>query len=181
MLVSTVEQSVSATRIHVSPLFWTSCPFRSAQSTERGSLCPQRVLSSYLFYARVWERMLTQSHLTLCSSMDCTMPGSSVCGVLWARTLEWFAISFSRRSSPPRDHALVPYVSCIGRQILYHWATWEAQQSSGHMSVPISQSILPPPFPSLVFTCVLNICVSISALPKGSFVPFFSGSSLVKK
>ena len=164
MPVSTVERSVSATRMHVSPLFWTSCPFRSAQSTERGSLCPQWVLSSYLFYARVWVHMLTQSHLTLCSSMGCTMPGSSVYGVLQARTLEWFAISFSRWSSPPRDHTLVPYVSCIGRQILYHWATWEAQQSSRYMSVPISKSILPPPFPSLVFTCVFLTSVSLFLL-----------------
>ena len=27
----------------------------------------------------------------------------------------------------PRDRTHVSCVSCIGRQILYHWATWEAQ------------------------------------------------------
>ena len=36
--------------------------------------------------------------------------------------LSWVAISFSKGSSRPRDWTLV---SCIGRQILYHWATWE--------------------------------------------------------
>ena len=34
VLVSAVQQSESATRIHVSPLFWISFPFRSPQSTE---------------------------------------------------------------------------------------------------------------------------------------------------
>ena len=26
----------------------------------------------------------------------------------------------------PRNHTCVSFISCIGRQILYHWATWEA-------------------------------------------------------
>ena len=69
---------------------------------------------------RACTHVLTQSLLTLCDSMDCIMHGSSVYGLLQARILEWFAISFSRGSSLPRDHTLVSYVSCIGRQILYH-------------------------------------------------------------
>ena len=32
---------------------------------------------------------------TLCDPMDCSLPGSSVHGILQARILEWFAISFS--------------------------------------------------------------------------------------
>ena len=36
-----------------------------------------------------------QSCPTLCDPMDCSPPGSSVHGILQARTLEWFAISFS--------------------------------------------------------------------------------------
>ena len=44
-------------------------------------------------------------------------PGSSVHGILQARTLEWTAISFSRGSSWPRDQS---HVSCIGRWVLYH-------------------------------------------------------------
>ena len=35
--------------------------------------------------------------------MDGSLPGSSVNGILQARILEWVAISFSRRSSLPRD------------------------------------------------------------------------------
>ena len=41
-----------------------------------------------------------------------------------ARTLEWVSIFFSRGSSWPRDQT---HVSCIGRRMLYHWATKEAQ------------------------------------------------------
>ena len=35
--------------------------------------------------------------------MDCSPPGSSVHGILQARTLEWVAIAFSRGASQPRD------------------------------------------------------------------------------
>ena len=42
-----------------------------------------------------------QLHLTLCDPMDCSPPGSSVHGILQARTLEWVAISSSTGSSPP--------------------------------------------------------------------------------
>ena len=44
---------------------------------------------------------------TLGGSMDCSPPGSSVHGILQARTLEWVAISFSRESSQPRDQTQV--------------------------------------------------------------------------
>ena len=45
--------------------------------------------------------------LTLCDSMDCSPPGSSVHGILQARILEWVAISSSRGSSQPRDQTCV--------------------------------------------------------------------------
>ena len=51
-------------------------------------------------------------------------PGSSVHGILQARILEWVAMPSSRGSSWPRDRTCV---SCIGRQILYLWATWETR------------------------------------------------------
>ena len=56
-----------------------------------------------------------QSRPALCNPMDCSPPGSSVHGILWATVLEWVTISFSRGSSWPRDRICV---SCIGRQIL---------------------------------------------------------------
>ena len=41
------------------------------------------------------ESEVDQSCLTLCDPMDCSLPGSSIHGILQARTLEWVAISFS--------------------------------------------------------------------------------------
>ena len=46
---------------------------------------------------------VAQSCLTLCDTMDYSLPGSSVHGTLQARLLEWAAISFSRGSSRPRN------------------------------------------------------------------------------
>ena len=48
---------------------------------------------------------LLQSCLTLCDSMDCSPPGSSMVfyGILQARILKWVAMPFSRESSRPRD------------------------------------------------------------------------------
>ena len=43
------------------------------------------------------ESEVTQSSPTLSDPMDCSLPGSSVPGILQARTLEWVAISFYER------------------------------------------------------------------------------------
>ena len=43
-----------------------------------------------------------QSCLTLCNPSDCSLPGSSVHGILQARILEWVAIPFSREKPRPR-------------------------------------------------------------------------------
>ena len=61
---------------------------------------------------------VTQSCLTLCNPMDCT-----VYGVLQARILEWVAFPFSRASSQPRDWT---QVSCIAGGFFTSWATREA-------------------------------------------------------
>ena len=52
---------------------------------------------------------LLQSCPILCHPIDCSPPGSSVCGILQARTLEWVAILFSRGSSP-RDWTRVSWL-----------------------------------------------------------------------
>ena len=63
------------------------------------------------------------SCLTLCDPTDHILSGSSVHGISQARILESVAISSSRGSSQRRD---LTWVSCIGRQIIYRCATWEA-------------------------------------------------------
>ena len=47
--------------------------------------------------------LAAQSCPTLCNPMDYGPPGSSVHGILQARTLEWVAMPFSRGSSQTRD------------------------------------------------------------------------------
>ena len=59
-----------------------------------------------------------QSRLTLRDPRDCSLPGSSVRGILQARALERVAMPSSRGSSRPGDHTYVSYVSCIGRRVL---------------------------------------------------------------
>ena len=48
---------------------------------------------------------------TLCDSMACSPWVSSVCGILWARILEWVVIPFSRGSSQPRDRIQVSHIA----------------------------------------------------------------------
>ena len=64
---------------------------------------------------------VAQSCLTLCHSMDCSLPGSSVYGIFQAKILEQVTISSSRGSSRCRDWSCISCVSRIGRWILYHW------------------------------------------------------------
>ena len=89
----------------------------------------------------VLDVLSIQSRLTLCDPRDCSPPGSSVHGIIQARILEWVAIFFSRGSSWRREQTCV---SCIGRWILYQWATWE-------VSLSLSLSLY-------IYMCV---CVSI--------------------
>ena len=65
---------------------------------------------------------VAQSCLTLWDPMDCSPPGSSVHGIFQARILEWVAISYSRRSSPPRDWTRVSRI--VDRRFTI-WATRE--------------------------------------------------------
>ena len=66
----------------------------------------------------------TQLCLTLCDPMDCSLPGSSVHGILLARVLEWVAISSSRASCWPRAWT---WDSCIAGKFFTVWAIREAK------------------------------------------------------
>ena len=71
---------------------------------------------SYFYSFCVWspckrESEVTQSCPTLCDPVDCSLPSSSIHGILQARILEWVAISCSRgvfptQGSNPGFHAL---------------------------------------------------------------------------
>ena len=75
---------------------------------------------SYKFHVYVSAKLLLLCP-TLSIPVDCSLPGSSVQRILQAGMLEWVAMPSSRRSSRPRDRTCISYVSCISRQVLYHW------------------------------------------------------------
>ena len=67
--------------------------------------------------------LVAQPCPTIFNSMDCSLPGSSVHGILQVRILEWVTIPFSSGSSWPRDQT---QVSCITGTFFTIWAIREA-------------------------------------------------------
>ena len=63
---------------------------RSLPSPGSSSLISRR---SHPLHDLLQESEVTQSCPTLCDPLDCSLPGSSVHGILQARILEWVAIS----------------------------------------------------------------------------------------
>ena len=61
-----------------------------------------------------------QLYLTLCDPMDCSLPGSSVHGIIQTTIMVWVAMLLSRGSSWPRDGTHISCVSFIGGWVLYH-------------------------------------------------------------
>ena len=90
---------------------------------------------------------------TLCDPVDCSQPGFSIHGISQVRILAWVATSFSRGSSWPKDWT---HVSCIGRWILYHWATRKVNH----------------------FSCSCLLILKLH-LPSYALTPFASFSSLL--
>ena len=71
---------------------------------------------------------VAQSCPTLCYPLDCSLPGSSLHGILQARVLEWVAISFSRESSQPWDWTRV---SCIPGRRFNLWTIHTPNRNAG--------------------------------------------------
>ena len=78
--------------------------------------------------------LVAQSCLTLCDPMDCS-PIRLLCPWdLPDKNTGVGCISFSTGSSWPRDRTRI---SCIGRQIPYHWVTREAPSATLKITKPI--------------------------------------------
>ena len=65
--------------------------------------------------------------LTLCSSMDCSLPGSSVHRILQARILEWVAMCCPRGSSWPGLEPTSFMSPALAGRFFTTSATWKAQ------------------------------------------------------
>ena len=83
---------------------------------------------------------VAQACLTIWDGVNCGPLGSSVHGIFQAKLLEWVAISCSRGSSWPRDQTHLSCISCLGRWILYHWASWEASKNASVQFSSVTQS-----------------------------------------
>ena len=66
---------------------------RDKYTEHRGIFYNNEYLLLYIHYLCCAKSL--QSHLTLCNPMDCSLPGSSVQGILQARILEWVVMSSS--------------------------------------------------------------------------------------
>ena len=64
---------------------------------------------------------------TLWYLVDCSPPGSSVHGILQAKTLEWVAISFCMGAPQPRDQT---WASCIADKFFTIWDQGETGQEN---------------------------------------------------
>ena len=73
------------------------------RATLHGVTKSQTQLSNWIEAGCFKTVISTQLCLTLCDPVDCSLPGSSIHGILQARILERVAISFSRGSSRSRD------------------------------------------------------------------------------
>ena len=78
--------------------------------------------------------LVTKSWPTVCDPVDCSLPGSSIHGILQARMLAWVATAFSRGSG---DHSLLrgfsqrrdeTWVSCVADGLFTIWATRETPE-----------------------------------------------------
>ena len=103
-----LRRNFSASSIH-SSLTSTNAALYSCKYLERWF--------SWVMYAC----LVAQSYLTLCHPMDYSPPGSFVHGILQGRILEWIAMPSFRGPFKPRDQTCVSYISCTGRQVIYHW------------------------------------------------------------
>ena len=97
--------------------------FRRCVSELAWDILTLRVLG--IFYLCMHAKSF-QSCPTLCNLMDCGLPGSSIHGILQARTLEWIVMPSYRGSSWSRDRTCVSYISYIAGRFFAISATWEA-------------------------------------------------------
>ena len=102
--------------------------------------------------------LVIQSSLTLFDPVDCSPPGSSVCGILQARILEWVGIPSSRGPSRTRDGT---WVSCIAGRFFTERATREAPL--GCLPRAISFKVLYVQLLYFIFTTTLYISTMISS------------------
>ena len=87
---------------------------------------------------------LLQLRPTFCNPMDCSPPGSSVHGILQARTLEWVAISFIFPT-----HIYIYIYMCVYMGIYIYIYVAKSLQSCPTLCDPIEDSLPGSPLPGI--------------------------------
>ena len=102
--------------------------------------------------------------------MNCSPPGSSVCGILQERILEWVAMPFSRGSSQTRDQTYLSHISLVAGRFFTTSTTWEAP-----FNWQYRKPSLPPPnsYRALCLTQAPCTFFFFSFLFVCLFIPFF--------
>ena len=98
---------------------WKYLPIPCEMSTSWGW---ERIIFYVLGGMVLWCCSATQLCPTLCGTMDCSPPDSSVLGISQAGILKWDTMPSSRESSRQRDQT---WVSCIVGRRFTIWATRE--------------------------------------------------------
>ena len=114
---------------------------------------------------------VTQSCPTLCDLMDCSLPGSSVHGILQARILEWIAIPFSKFPDPGTKPTSLRSPALTGGFFTTN-ATWEALLDDIHtcwLHLVVPCKILRYCYPSFLPTSRFTF----SSFPQNNSLTFF--------
>ena len=104
-------------QVSLRPLSWADGQLSSH------ALCNPRAWDAGPVHAALcpWCWWFSHTAVRLCSPMDCSPPGSSVHVILWARILEWVAISSSRDLPDPRIKPSTP----VSHALAYRFFTTE--------------------------------------------------------
>ena len=108
------QQKTGLDLLSMAPPVSTRPSFPLRQSLPSGSFHKPLILTSQRadrMKTTITEKRESESEVSQSDSMDCSLPGSSIRGIFQARVLEWVAISFSRRSSQPRDQTWVSHIA----------------------------------------------------------------------
>ena len=90
-------------------------------------VCVYVCIYIYIYIYSESESEVAQSCPTLCDPMDCSLPGSSVRGILQARVLEW-GCHFLLQEIFPTQGSNLGLLHC--RQTLYHLSHQESYNNS---------------------------------------------------
>ena len=112
-------------------------PFHSLQDlfslTRNWNWAPSSEIQSHNHWTvrefSIWAAAVAkslQSCPTLCNPMDCSLPGSSVHGESPGKNTGVGCHVLPQRIFWTRDRTCISYVSCIGRQVLYHQCQLES-------------------------------------------------------